>query len=154
MPNQSHVSISNVRSDIALLTLDAGDNGRVNLDDALLEEIDQAMETLASQADLAGVIVRSTGQLSFAQPWDISGQQERFDWDDQQIVRYSQRGRAVLARLSRCPFPTVSLIENNCLGVALELTLWTDYRLAVEESMVGLPQVTICLLYTSPSPRD
>ena len=145
MPNQSHVSISNVRSDIALLTLDAGDNGRVNLDDALLEEIDQAMETLASQADLAGVIVRSTGQLSFAQPWDISGQQERFDWDDQQIVRYSQRGRAVLARLSRCPFPTVSLIENNCLGVALELTLWTDYRLAVEESMVGLPQVTIGL---------
>ena len=145
MPNQSHVSISNVRSDIALLTLEAGDDGRVNLGDTLLEEIDRAMESLASQSNLAGVIVRSSGRLSFAQAWDVDKQQECFDWDDQQIVRYSQRGRAVLARLSRCPFPTVALIENDCLGSALELTLWTDYRLAVDGALVGLPQVTIGL---------
>ena len=103
MPDKSQVSISNVRSDIALLTLEAGDDGRVNLGDTLLEEVDRAMETLASQTGLAGVIVRSTGRLSFAQAWDIDRLQERFDWDDQQIIRYSQRGRAVLARLSRCP---------------------------------------------------
>ena len=145
MPNQSHVSISNVRSDIALLTLEAGDDGRVYLGDAMLEEIDRAMETLASQTGLAGVIVRSAGRLSFAQAWEIDKLQERFDWDDQQIVRYSQRGRAVLARLSRCPFPTVALIENDCLGAALELTLWTDCRLAVAEVSVGLPQVAIGL---------
>ena len=145
MPNQSHVSISNVRSDIALLTLEAGDDGRVYLGDAMLEEIDRAMETLASQTGLAGVIVRSAGRPSFAQAWEIDKLQERFDWDDQQIVRYSQRGRAVLARLSRCPFPTVALIENDCLGAALELTLWTDYRLAVAEVSVGLPQVAIGL---------
>ena len=145
MPNQSHVSISNVRSDIALLTLEAGDDGRVNLGDTLLEEIDRAMESLASQSNLAGVIVRSSGRLSFAQAWDVDKLQERFDWDDQQVVRYSQRGRAVLARLSRCPFPTVALIENDCLGSALELTLWADYRLAVDGALVGLPQVTIGL---------
>ena len=145
MPDKSQVSISNVRSDIALLTLEAGDDGRVNLGDTLLEEIDRAMESLASQSNLAGVIVRSTGRLSFAQAWDIDRLQERFDWDDQQIIRYSQHGRAVLARLSRCPFPTVALIENDCLGVALELTLWTDYRLAVDEALVGLPQVAIGL---------
>ena len=97
MPDKSQVSISNVRSDIALLTLEAGDDGRVNLGDTLLEEVDRAMETLASQTGLAGVIVRSSGRLSFAQAWDIDGLQERFDWDDQQIIRYSQRGRAVLA---------------------------------------------------------
>ena len=145
MPNQSLVSISNVRSDIALLTLEAGDDGRVNLDDVLLEEIDRAMEILASQTGLVGVIVRSGGRLSFAQPWNIDTSQERFAWDDKQVTRFSQRGRAVLARLSRCPFPTVALIENDCLGSALELTLWADYRLAVTEAMVGLPQVAIGL---------
>ena len=145
MPDKSQVSISNVRSDIALLTLEAGDDGRVNLGDTLLEEVDRAMETLASQTGLAGVIVRSSGRLSFAQAWDIDGLQERFDWDDQQIIRYSQRGRAVLARLSRCPFPTVALIENDCLGAALELTLWTDYRLAIDSVSVGVPQVSIGL---------
>lgn len=145
MSKKSHVSISNIRPDIALLTLNAGDDGRVNWDDALLDEIDQAMADLASQSDLVGVVVRSAGRLAFAEPWDLDGQSKRFDWDDQQIVRYSQRGRAVLARLSRCPFPTVALIENECLGSALELTLWADYRLAVEEATVGMPQVAIGL---------
>lgn len=145
MPNQSHISISHVRSDIALLTLEAGDDGRVTLNDRLLDEIDQAMERLASQSNLAGVIVRSTGQRSFAAPWEIDCPPEHFDWDEQQVIRHSQRGRAVLARLSRCPFPTVALIENDCLGSALELTLWTDYRLAVEGASLGLPQVTIGL---------
>ena len=145
MPNKSQVSISNVRSDIALLTLEAGDDGRVNLSDTLLDEIDRTVETLASQTGLAGVIVRSTGRVSFAQAWDIDKLQERFDWGEQQIIRYSQRGRAVLARLSRCPFPTVALIENDCLGAGLELTLWTDYRLAVAGASFGLPQVAIGL---------
>ena len=145
MSNKSRVSISNIRSDVALLTLAAGDDGRVNLDDAMLDQIDQAMETLAARTDLSGAIVRSAGRRSFAQPWDIDGLQERFDWDDQQVVRFSQRGRAVLARLSRCPFPTVALIENDCLGAALELTLWADYRLAVEGTVVGMPQVCIGL---------
>ena len=71
MPNQSHISISHVRSDIALLTLEAGDDGRVTLNDGLLDEIDQAMESLASQSNLAGVIVRSAGQRSFAARWEI-----------------------------------------------------------------------------------
>ena len=70
---------------------------------------------------------------------------ERFDWDEQQIVRYSQRARAVLARFSRCPFPTASLIENDCLGQALELTLWTDYRLMVDNASVGLTGVKVGL---------
>ena len=39
----------------------------------------------------------------------------------------------------------MALIENDCLGSALELTLWTDYRLATEAASLGLPQVAIGL---------
>ena len=144
MSKKSRVSISDVRSDIALLTLEADGDGRVNLDQGLLDQIDQAMEKLAACADLVGVVVRSAGRLAFAEPWVID-QPERFDWDDERIVQHSQRGRAVLARFSRCPFPTVCLIENDCLGLALELTLWTDYRLAVSGSSIGLSGVHIGL---------
>ena len=145
MSNQSRISLTDIRPDIAVLTLEADGNGRVNLDDALLDELDQAMEKLAARNDLVGVIVRSAGHLLFAEPWIIDGHSDRFDWDDEQIVRYSQRGRAVLARFSRCPFPSVALIEKDCFGLALELTLWTDYRLMEDSSSVGLPSVVIGL---------
>lgn len=145
MSKKSHISISNIRQDIALLTLEADGDGRVNLDDSLLGEIDQAMERLATQTELAGVVVRSGGSLCFAEPWGSQEQSGRLDWDDQQIIRYSQRGRAVLARLSRCPFPSISLIEQTSLGVAFELTLWTDYRIASDVSVVGLPNVSLGL---------
>ena len=143
MSKQSRISLADVRPDIALLTLEADREGRVSLDDGLIDEIDQAMEKLSARTDLVGVVVRSAGRLAFAEPWVIDGQ--RFGWDDKQVIRYSQRGRAVLARFSRCPFPSVSLIENDCLGLALELTLWTDYRLVVAEAAVGLPSVQIGL---------
>ena len=145
MPKESRISISDIRSDIALLTFEADGGGRVNLDDGLLDQIDQAMEKLAARTDLVGVVVRSNGRSLFAEPWEIDSQSDRFDWDDQQVIRYSQRGRAVLARFSRCPFPSVSLIENDCLGLALELTLWTDYRMAVDSSSVGSSSVEIGL---------
>ena len=145
MSKQSSVSVADVRPDIALLTLEADGDGRVNLDDALLDHIDRAMEKLAARTDLVGVVVRSTGRLAFAEPWIIDDQMARFDWDDEQIVQHSQRGRAVLARFSRCPFPSVALIENDCLGLALELTLWADYRLAVDSSTVGMPGVRLGL---------
>ena len=145
MSNQSRVSVADVRPDIALLTLEADSDGRVILDDALLDQIDRTMKQLAARADLVGVIVRSAGRSSFAEPWVVDDQPERLNWDEQQVIRYSQRGRAVLARFSRCPFPTVSVIENDCLGQALELTLWTDYRLIVDGASVGMPGVQIGL---------
>ena len=145
MSNQSLVSLADFRPDIALLTLEADVDGRVNLDDRLLDQIDQVMEKLAARSDLTGVIVRSAGRLSFVESWELEGRSQRFDWEDEQIVRYSQRGRAVLARLSRCPFPSVALIEKDCTGLALELTLWTDYRLAVDGTSVGMSNVAIGL---------
>ena len=71
MSKHSRISVADVRPDIAVLTLEADGDGRVNLDDALLDEIDQTMERLAARADLKGVVVRSTGRLQFAEPWEI-----------------------------------------------------------------------------------
>ncbi|MDP6701444.1 MAG: enoyl-CoA hydratase/isomerase family protein [Candidatus Latescibacteria bacterium] len=43
----------------------------------------------------------------------------------------------------RCSKPVIAAIEKYALGVGFELSLACDFRFATEESLVGLPEVTI-----------
>ena len=43
----------------------------------------------------------------------------------------------------RCSKPVIAAIEKYALGVGFELSLACDFRLATEDALVGLPEVTI-----------
>lgn len=148
MPNQSFVDVRPIDQGVFLLTLQPNSADRVLVNEALLEQIDQQMEELSSQADVAGLIVKSSGEVQFAEPNDFPLIQENPSRTEKQIAQYCQRGHAVLARFSRCPFPTVAMIENNCFGNALELTLWCDYRVAQNSKHIsfGFPDIGLGLI--------
>ena len=57
-------------------------------------------------------------------------------------------GHQIFNRLSRLPFPTVALIDGNCLGGGTELVLAMDERLAstAPHTQIGLPEVKIGLI--------
>lgn len=132
------VDLVRCKNGIAVLTLLPNVQGRVVVNADLLEEIDRNLEALAKDADVVGLVVASAGCQQFADPVDVALIRLNFDWSEEQITQYCQRGRAVLARLSRCPFPTVAVIQNECLGNALELSLWCDYRVAADLPSVAL----------------
>jgi 3-hydroxyacyl-CoA dehydrogenase/enoyl-CoA hydratase/carnithine racemase len=136
MSDNSSVEISQNMDGIAVLNLRPNAAGSVVLTADVLSEIDRAMETLSQQDDVAGLVVKSAGRAGFAQSLDFDRVSENFDWPAKKVHHYCQRGRAVLARLSRCPFPTVALIENQCFGNGLELSLWCDYRVAASSGRV------------------
>ena len=52
--------------------------------------------------------------------------------------------------------PFVALINGHALGGGLEVCLACHYRIAVDnpKTKIGFPEIKVCLLYTSPSPRD
>ena len=52
--------------------------------------------------------------------------------------------------------PLVAAIQGYALGGGLETAMLCNYRIASETAKIGQPEVAIgiCLLYTSPSPRD
>ena len=43
----------------------------------------------------------------------------------------------------RCPKPVICAIEKYAFGVGFELSLACDFRIATQDSLVGLPEVTI-----------
>ncbi len=58
--------------------------------------------------------------------------------------------RTLIARVRDCtaavrtaPFPTLSAINGHCLGVAFELALASDLRIAAEHATVGLPEIKV-----------
>ena len=72
----------------------------------------------------------------------------RLDWPDKEIIKFCEKGRAVMARFSRCPFVSVAAIHGACVGGGLELALWCDCRIATDDrrTVLGLPEVKLGLV--------
>jgi len=66
---------------------------------------------------------------------------------------WQQRGRRitddyqrVLTRLERLEVPTIALLHGYCLGLAMELALACDIRIATEGSMLGLLETKLGII--------
>lgn len=142
------VSVTTIESDIALITMDLPGSGANILNDQLFAELDQAMEELAQRDDLVGVILYSAKRSIFVAGADLKRIVATSDWTEQEIIRFCEKGRAVMARFSRCPFVSVAAIHGACVGGGLELALWCDCRIATDDrrTRLGLPEVTLGLV--------
>ena len=64
------------------------------------------------------------------------------------------RGNRCILRLRKLPKPVLGSINGDAVGIGCSLALATDLRIASESARFGVVFSKICLLYTSPSPRD
>lgn len=54
--------------------------------------------------------------------------------------------QGVLTRLERLELPTIALLHGVCLGLAFELALACDIRLAAEGALLGLPETRLGII--------
>ena len=152
MPSQPStekaISISDVRPDIALITMDLPGSGANILNEQLFSELDQTMAELAERKNLKGVILYSAKPTIFVAGADLKKIVATLDWPDKKIIEFCEKGRAVMARFSRCPFVSVAAIHGACVGGGLELPLWCDCRIATNDrrTVLGLPEVKLGLV--------
>jgi enoyl-CoA hydratase/carnithine racemase len=52
----------------------------------------------------------------------------------------------VLNQLERLELPTIALIHGRCLGLALELAMACDLRIAAEDARLGLPETRLGMI--------
>ncbi|MEM9939961.1 MAG: 3-hydroxyacyl-CoA dehydrogenase NAD-binding domain-containing protein [Planctomycetota bacterium] len=146
--NFSSVSVEDIRPDIALIRMDCPGSSANVLNQTLFEDLDQAMANLMARNDLLGVILISSKPKIFVAGADLKQIVSNLDWPDKEIVKFCEKGRAVMARFSRCPFVSVAAIHGACVGGGLELALWCDYRIASDDrrTRLGLPEVGLGLV--------
>jgi len=115
----------------------------------MFRQFDAAVTRANRTPGLRAVLIRGEGE-SFSAGIDVStllGLAESHGPHWQQRMRaITDEFQGVLNRLERLELPTIALLHGHCLGLALELALACDLRLAAEGTALGLPETLLGII--------
>ncbi len=133
---------------IALVTFDVPDKKVNTLSQGALKELAGLLGQLGQRTDLRGLLLRSGKSGQFIAGADLNDLAALAYITPEQGAAALGAGHQIFTGLSRLPFPTVALIDGNCLGGGTELVLSMDDRLvsALPHTQVGLPETKIGLI--------
>jgi enoyl-CoA hydratase/carnithine racemase len=120
---------------------------------ALNREMWEGLDAAVSQANrtpnLRAVLLRGEGPV-FSSGIDVSAllglAQEYGPHWQQRMHAITDESQRTLTRLERLELPTIALLHGHCLGLALELALACDIRLAAEGTVLGLPETRLGII--------
>ena len=128
------------RGDIALLTLNAPER-RNAIDLAMVEGLHAALDELASDANLAAVVVTGAGDQAFAAGADIAQLRER-----KAVQALAAINSGIFKRIEEFAVPTIAAIKGFALGGGCELAIACDLRVAGESAKMGQPEVKLGII--------
>jgi enoyl-CoA hydratase/carnithine racemase len=115
----------------------------------LVAGLDTAVQTANRTPGIRAVIIRGEGK-AFSAGIDVStllGLAQTYGphWQ-QRMRRITDDFQAVFTRLERLELPTIALLHGYCLGLAMELALACDIRIAAEGTQMGLPETRLGII--------
>jgi enoyl-CoA hydratase/carnithine racemase len=140
--------VSEQKDSILTLTLNRPEK-RNAINFELYEQLDQALRQAAVTDALRVVLIRGAGP-TFSSGIDVTNflllaQKYGAGWQ-QRMRTITADFQAVLNRLERLELPTIALLHGHCLGLALELALACDLRLAAAGTKLGLPETRLGMI--------
>ncbi len=140
--------VQELDGEIALVTFDVPDKKVNTLSQGALRELAGLVGQLANRTDLRGLLFRSGKPGQFVAGADLNDLAALAYITPEQATGALAAGHQIFDGISRLPFPTVALIDGNCLGGGTELVLSMDDRLAsaAPHTQIGLPEVKIGLI--------
>lgn len=136
-----------VEDGIAVIRIDQSDRPVNVLSNDLVQELREAVESLASGTlSVEGAVIVSDKPgvwIAGADIDELKGITEAAEGE-----RLSRTGHELLGRLERLSIPVVAAIDGACLGGGLEVALACTYRIATDspKTKLGLPEVQLGLL--------
>ena len=116
---------------------------------ALYDGLKTAVSLANRTPNIRTVIIRGEGK-SFSAGIDVSsllGMADNYGPQWQQRMRsITDDFQQVLTMLERLELPTIALLHGHCLGLAMELSLACDIRIAVEGTKMGLPETLLGII--------
>ncbi len=119
----------------------------INLE--LFEQFETAVHTANRTPNLRAVVIRGAGK-TFSAGIDVTS---FLQLADKFGPHWQQRMRAItetfqkpLTLLERLELPTIALLHGHCLGLAMELALACDIRIAAAGTKLGLPETKLGII--------
>lgn len=105
--------------------------------DAISAAFDRAEREFSQGARV--VLIRAAGRV-FSSGIDLN----QFSPPDENLrdnlFPFTARYQAIFDKIERCSLPVICVLQGYCLGLALELALACDFRIAAERTKLGLPE--------------
>ena len=117
------------------------------INDEMMEALSAAFDEAESQFTKGArvVLVRAEGRV-FSAGIDLT----QFHPPDSALVGnlfpFTARYQAIFNKIERCSLPVICVIQGYCLGLALELALACDFRIAAERARLGLPEARLGII--------
>lgn len=108
----------------------------------LLDELNKVLDDIKSRSDIRVVIFRSL-QKHFSAGADLK---ERSSMNDQDTLKFIDIINEVFNKIEDLKIPTIASINGVALGGGLELALCCDFRIASQNSILGLTETSLGII--------
>jgi enoyl-CoA hydratase len=110
------------------------------LDAASEAEIDDAVQSAIGSEEVGGIILTGAGERAFCAGADIEMISK---FTGPEAKEFAFKGQFVFRRIEMSPKPTVAAVNGLALGGGCELALACHLRVAAENAVFALPEVTL-----------
>ncbi len=125
-------------SGIATITLDVPEKmNRVSM--AARDQLAAVFGELGADDSVRVIVVAGAGEKAFTAGGDIPGFMTRTPEELSHLAKN-------VAAAERCPKPVVAKLHGFTFGVGLELALACDLRVAADDTVLGLPEITLGMI--------
>lgn len=123
---------------VAVLTLNRPPANQVNL--AMVEELDRALDFLEKDGNVRAVVVTGAGEKGFCAGFDVA--------DFGNADKAGPRGQAVWTRFDRFAKPVIAAINGFAFGGGCELALACTFRLMADtpKAKIGLTELNLGII--------
>ncbi len=131
---------------ICTLTFDRPESGANIFDAATLDELNEHLDFVESDASLRGLIITSAKKSIFIAGADLKTLLQQSQSGEMRA--FIAKGQRIFSRLADLKIPSVAAIHGASAGGGYEVALACDYRVATDDpaTRIGLPETTLGLI--------
>ncbi len=127
-----------------ILTITINRPDKLNaLNKNVLEELDEAMESVYNDDKIKAVIITGSGEKAFVAGADIA---EFTSVKDDEGTSLAKKGQGIFFKIENCPKPVIAAVNGFALGGGCELAMACHFRLASTNAKFGQPEVNLGLI--------
>lgn len=143
MPHEKSQTEVTLTKDGAVATVRFASAAGVNIfSSRVIGALGTIIEKLAEDPHVRFVVFRGDGRVFLAGA-DISEMQA---FTEHEGSTFAQRGHRVFDAIEALPQPTFAALNGHALGGGCELALACDFRIAVPDAKIGLPETRLGLI--------
>lgn len=113
------------------------------LNNQVFDELDKALDTIESDSKIKALLLTGAGDKAFVAGADIS---ELTELDGPGGEATSKKGQVIFSRIEKLDKPVVAVVDGYALGGGAELAMAAHIRVASEDAVIGLPEVSLGLI--------